>query len=1665
MRGLPQFLSSITKYKIFKPDEVISSEKSILRFDPAGFYLSRAINMASYLPTLFKEIQDRIPYTPSGGQPIISTNYEKISVLFKFLDQTINELNSKLPGDQAVGKELNNGIAYFASLKDSLKCLASSQAPNMAQILDQVQRSVSYVENIVSSLVSSLGQKETSLLPTISQPQMEQIPLIHSFAASLVSMDLLAINLMFLSTFDGVQSESVLQCSALLMHLSFTLHQQPREGNSGLYVILQTARSQMPQISNFVSALQQQLPDKPDFVKTCLALATVLQNLNDMEIKIKNKEITELIRGFSQALIAQKPLDSFLNNSTELIKTFYVNLQGDAASAYGTLFSLSQICSSDSELTALTIASICRFCATQVPDAYISEELLLLLCTKVADITKTIYSESRQIVLQLISVIDANLEFFNDEFLGEINYVLTGAKNVMDFVSSDPNFVLQQQLFFDALGSIPSPLTKLLSTCVDIETKSQLGSICEKLVILSNRYSKWLMQFYLSSSAIVFNRSENLLYLLSYPVMMLCAMGMQQFLGVSLDALKGLQATIQGAPQYSVTDLAAISKLVDHLGNFSAPSNQFIEIANRNNESIFFPLFKNASIALSKAITPLPSFCSSLPSLVNFTNSDSFVCSVRAISMRALNVIQETQSIIERTDPTVTFFLSVPFTMTFMCDALIRAQQPYASALLNPITAIKNTTEVIWPIARALSSNTECKDRSNLPTYVSRYITSLSELISSIGQLSHPSIPYKIPDDIQEIKKFDSMADSIHSSLVKSFAKYIVKSLKRSKSSDVRFVLSQWFEATQVQTVDVSEAISKLENSILQLMTSATTDRTQFIEQFASLSVSLAATENSYGKTVSPHVQRLHKELVTNVQEMLENTRSTAQGQLTKIISGITMIKSLAPISKLKQKEIDSYLAMIISKIIKSLNSLRVKSRDSSIHDFISAIRALSEYEALCFIAPQDIDSKPILALVSQAKSVPNLDSFISQFSQKLIQLEPSQFNMLDTIRDTDTICDYVYDKAEAFREEVNNIINLAKTPSPESSPTICASLKKMMLYSADSAVLTMHSLMICGLAFSQLSRTLVECYSELTSSFYEFVSTSFKIPTSKDDLGSELRRINRKMSKQFDTLINIVENPVRPTGDIPEFEGMKNQMYADLCTVSIQLARLIALSSSALVPEMWVSIRSEIIDTLSAAQQQLSGSVTTVRSKAVGSSSTELGALMTKLESQISPLITTSENLDFSAPFPPVKVLPPAQQISLSLYFIAKLSPSLTDRIIIEPDPAAASKVPDDYSLPSLPEKAISPTDALDEMELAKRHLDQEIVQFKNVTDANLSSSGELLNALISLRKAASTYSEKALSMARSTVEARSQVEQQATLHGYANSLSMVFRAMKSRLMRTQNFQAEMDEALSSLRSTTETTMRIAVDASKIEVEVVEDGSMDDVTRELMATSKAIEEMTSRLSQFASQVDIESVQTEETVDDPQNAEIAIPEIKAEAGTLPAFLIASAHPILDATAKILIRAREITISLIQKFGKIDNESGMIKCAQDLSEAAELLIICAEVLVNASEADAEFKVIAASRIIKASVSALVAQVLVKGGDAEGIMNQHVRIVVRHTDAIIRASEKIVEEKLNEADAKEPKKAVKNPMILKLNMQQQVTQLRKVLQEEEKNLYQFRRRGNK
>ncbi|KAH0793000.1 hypothetical protein GPJ56_003051 [Histomonas meleagridis] len=877
--------------------------------------------------------------------------------------------------------------------------------------------------------------------------------------------------------------------------------------------------------------------------------------------------------------------------------------------------------------------------------------------------------------------------------------------------------------------------------------------------------------------------------------------------------------------------------------------------------------------------------------------------------------------------------------------------------------------------------------------------------------------------------------------------------MRNSTNPETKIAINQWFNATQSKILSIDEAISKLSNALNQLLTAKTTDRSSLIEGFASLSVSLAVHENNFGKTIGPIVSRLHTKLIEIIHHTLElNHNSSAQ--FMKIYGNISQIHGLYPISRLKQSEIDDYLAKILKRIIFSLNTIRTKEKLTKTNDTLEVISALNHLKGFFQVFPQnEISIREILELVIRNKVTKDqLNEYILKFAEKLLQIIPDQFSKLSDLHDMDDICDLVYDKSEIFSEEVNKILLLVKEKSKDN--TIFAdSLKTMLLNFSDVIILVMHSLIISGITFSPISATFTNCFSQLALDFGEFIEKTLSISNSSKDISPELRRINRKMTNQFDSLINIVENQeIYSLEANSEFEVIKNMLFANLSTLVVQVARLNALVSVALVPEMYKSHYKDIIQNINDITNQLKSSVSKVRSKAVGKTSTEIGSLMNELENKVNSVIQSTKKIDFNDIFPPKVLYLSVVDLCKVTLNMCKTGAALTDIVIIEPDKEAAGKVPGDYSVPQLPKVKSSPSEALQEINIAKRIVYKTTSNFKTLIETYSVASSELLDAIKSVRDATIKFIEKALIMAVVTVDSSSQVEQQTSIYSLVSALNDLQLATKNRLLRTPNFEQEMCDSIKMFDTTFEKCIKLADIASKIEI-VVEDDSLDQVTKELNATSNAIELMTSKLKEFEEQVKRE---TEFQIEEESHIDVS--NLEAASGTLAAYLISAANPIFSASAAIVRRAKDITNKLLLSNKKIENERGLIKAAQELSEASELIIICAESLVNGNEADAEYKVIAASRIIKATIAALVSQVLLKGGDPEGIMNKLVKEVSQNADSVISRSKAIVQEKLDQEENARPKKG--NVMIRKLNMQQRINEQLKLLQQEERNLYQFR-----
>ncbi|KAH0791573.1 hypothetical protein GPJ56_004495 [Histomonas meleagridis] len=536
MSSFAPFAQTISKFQLKKMEEIISDDRVALQLNQIGCALARSSRMATALRSLTNDILKRLPLISQGPQPIIGSDYAKIMQLIPILQQTIESHDPNFNDEsQKCAPFLSGALQALQEIQTYIPHLASPSATSMVQYQDALSQKVGFVLQFFDKIVEAVANCENQYSYRLERIQQSEHQISHQIAAAIATLDQLYIELVFLSSNKNIvasptHSQQLTQWIQVVSGMSQTLFQTPRNSTEGILKALPQIITQFPSLAALIGTIQPLITESDDFAQASNALTTSIQAINEITTKILYKSITQFIKDLVQDYLNEKPLDSLIQLGQDLLaqtRDMIAPLGNNVIGAYSTFATLISICKTDPELTAITLISISRYASFILPDFHKSEELLINITKKIVLITKSIFKEVGKIVSQIISVIDTNLEFFNDTTLNETNFYLSAIKNVEDFEPESNDFILIQQRFFDALAALPIPLNKLVTSCPDVDTKGQLNGLYTQITILSNRFTRWLNQFYLTIFSVIQLRSQSILDVLSFPISILSTLGNQ----------------------------------------------------------------------------------------------------------------------------------------------------------------------------------------------------------------------------------------------------------------------------------------------------------------------------------------------------------------------------------------------------------------------------------------------------------------------------------------------------------------------------------------------------------------------------------------------------------------------------------------------------------------------------------------------------------------------------------------------------------------------------------------------------------------------------------------------------------------------------------------------------------------------------------------------------------------------------------------------------------------------------------------------------------------------------------------------------------------------------------------------------------------------------------
>ena len=965
----------------------------------------------------------------------------------------------------------------------------------------------------------------------------------------------------------------------------------------------------------------------------------------------------------------------------------------------------------------------------------------------------------------------------------------------------------------------------------------------------------------------------------------------------------------------------------------------------------------------------------------------------------------------------------------------------------------KPTIDSIWSIVSNLSNSANQEsDKNQIKQYMSVLTEMLNDFINVANKLPQPFKECDFPEEIKQLKTYESIANTLPPEL-KGMAQELIKRFKGKTDAFSQDFLKYWFETVN-REIDTKETADNLLKSILELFDKEIIDKEMLddlLKKFSELSVSIL--RECYDEPFGSLLLKSHNEIIDLIQKFFESELKD-KSVLLEILLKVQEIKSLKALALLSEEEREKRYRSDLEKLLKNLHVLRTKGDDSSFQDIIDSLKYLKDIEVLLNINNQSSEELEELfksvysRIVKQDFDSDVLTKVIEEFSKRYLEKNPNTFKDIESVQNHDKLLDMIYNLSENFRKEGTSILKVIKTKDTTQDELI-KTISKMGKCSFEGSAVAFHSLKLDGLMNKINNKKSLKSFVKIISTFSKFSPAVLQLLNneSQNDLNNELRKMNRQMAKNFDSFINLVEAPQPNEEKLSEFDLLRLNMISDLVEISYAIDELNCLSVNSIVPEMYEKEKKLIVDKFNKLVPKFEESSKLVVDKSIGETKDMFQEILDLFKNQMQELIASTDKIDFCSDFPAQIILDESSKTSEIISKIIKASELLIDHIIIQPDPNAAALLPDDFTIPSPPESTLSAQEAFELYSKAHEEMNIAIQKFIDGIKDPYAPSETLLNSINQFKLDSANYINSALMMSVSTKDPLLQVEQHTLIHNFSNIFNSIRDSVRSRLMRAGDYDSEMDEALANLRACLAKNMELA-EASRnhIEAPPPEDSNDDNVTRELKNTANSIQEMTEKLQEISIQMESTSITSDVDLND--------------ISSLPAFVISEANPILIATQKIVYRAQQITADRVRMYGKIENEKLLINSSQELSKAAALLLIAAEILINCEDDEADFKVIAAARIVKASVSALVAQVLVDGGDPENIMQQQIKIVQIHADNIVKRAQSIVLEKMEEEENKI--KQTGSLMVRKLNLQNRINNARKELENEEKVLYQFRKR---
>ncbi|EAY20377.1 hypothetical protein TVAG_109890 [Trichomonas vaginalis G3] len=1633
MTAFSNFITNLSRFHITDPDSLVKTSDIAALTTPAGLAAVRANFQINTINDCVNQFSELVKLISNGPQQLLSNNYAIISDLYPTAIQAVEIIDNFMPEGYKCSGFMQEAFSNIQQFSQYIPQLTSPTATTYAQYIPQFQETFQQITNIISQVLPVV-QSVPGVVSQNAAPVDTNDKQIHRIAALIQLNENIFVDLVKFKNDPVINTNETMKKNIdvwLLKVNTFANTLVSLMGNNSVDLFKACSEITNPHTSivdTFNSVLSLS-PHCSCFTDASSHLMTFIQILSEVQFFSTNA-----IADKASNIIAQSVSAKEIESIQAAIKqiSYPLSLRPELL-IYGPVHpelisfinSVLQVNDSDPDMFCITSTIILTLYAVTCGQAEFSYKLLSQAITQCVKLLSVKCSAFRQLAATASTIISANEAVFDTKKLALMNYYLNSCLSAK--IVDVPTIKSLQPIFI-SVSALPAQIENISE---GTETKEKFADCVAAMKTLGATISHWLIITGLTISAMIINKADILVNLLAY----ISSAAQVQNPATSLVTL------LQGAPHYIFLDISSSYRLDKSFNDLE----QTVKAISQQTDAQI--ISEPVKVLFDQAKPP-----ASVLELVYTDDTNNFSGLLFMVAQRLIGSLKLSQESLDKNIGGFLFNYSFALSYSqYSSSAVEVAPQIMGSISTFPAT-IKGYNDVIYPASIALSP-TNTKDVGNLKVYIAGVLKSAQEMQTAILAMPQPSKTYEISEELKAIRAMQAQNQQLSQNLRPFGEKIISRAVVTPTALPI---LTPFFQVASEQPY----AILKVAKSVADYTYSMISGKSapELLMSILRLMVSCAVPNI---EDLSKHTHEVF-DFLLNALVSFTTEKEKASQNVRLIYAKARQVTYMAKYITVKEIDAPPFVHASIANVVMNLAKLQSQF---NVDMLCSALGASSCYIALAMLFPDKtndivefIHVNEILSTITRPDAVLSL---IKQVAEIFANDSKNAFSSEIDENNKSLIIDLLYEHFEELRFSANVLIKCISNPG-DTEEYLNSTLRQFMISCSSYMLLVSKGINRPDYVLQRIIET-VNC-------LLSFAAISKGGDESKS---LDFRRGNRIVSRQIDTTINMMESPNPETTHLEGFKLEMNNFYITLIKVLIECVRRVSASLICLHKDTF----QDTTPMLTVAYNKMNEAFNICRDHAIGKTKKPFIDSFKQLTSTIE--IFSSTQMDYSLQFPPLPII---EAITKLVQQVSKFLPTAalaTDVLIIDPDPVAASRVPEfntNITVPTLTSE-IAPTDALADQSAALKAYNEALQKFNQVYSNEQATSEELLDQAEKFKISCDNYIKNCMIMAQATQEKGLQVAQQTNAHAIAGSVAAIMTAVRSRLLREKDFKEQMTEAQSQLKDSIDRQQELATQGAAYvppdpdaDLPDVSGGSAsaapdDEVSAELQATASAISDMSNRLAMFSNQIGASVVIDEEIPDDiymeedegdqdkDEGNQVEI-DIKAEEGSMAAHIIACATPIMITAGEILERSQQICREMR---GKIHNEAFIIKCAHDVTEAAQLLIIAAEIAVNGSDPDPEFVAIAASNMVKTAIASIVAQVLQSGGDSEQMMKK-TRTVRFYCLKINQKLEAIAKQKWIAANP--IKKGAK--MVQKMNAMNELKQYQETLDNAEKARKMFKRK---